>query len=139
MSEEEAPAEKYEKTPEEILIEAEECLAQERFEAAIELYKEIVRAQPTLPTMAKACNDCGVAYANLEQYEMAMGFFNAALNLKQYLMDEGISTYYNLGLVYKLLGEEEEAEQCYQRAEQLKQEHKRRDDEAQRMLREVFE
>lgn len=139
MNEEGAPAAECEQTPEELLIEAEECLAQERFEAAIELFKQIVRAEPTLPTMAKACNDCGVAYASLEEYEMALGFFNAALNLKTYLIDEGISTYHNLGLVYQLMGDEEKAEQCFMRGQQLRQAHKARDKEAQQILKEVFD
>lgn len=139
MSEEGAPEAACERIPEELLLVAEECLAQERFEAAIELFKEIVRAEPTLPTMAKACNDCGVAYASLEQYEMALGFFNAALNLKKYLIDEGISTYNNIGLVYRLMGDDEKAEECFTRGEQLRQAHRARDKEAQQILKEAFE
>jgi tetratricopeptide (TPR) repeat protein len=82
--------------------------------------------------MAKACNDCGVAYASLNMPEMAIAFFNAALNLKEFLMDEGISTYYNLGLVYRTADDEEKAELCFKRAEQLKKEHKRGEDELKR-------
>ena len=127
------------KTAEDLLLVGEEYIAEGRFEEAIEVYREIIKKEPTLPTTAKACNDCGVAYASLEQYEMAIGFFNAALNLKKYFMDEGISTYYNLGQVYRTTGDDEKAEQCFKRAETLKQEHKRRDEEARRVLSSVFE
>ena len=97
MSEESEPKGEEEKTAEDLLLVGEEHISEGRFEEAIEVYKEIIKREPTLPTTAKACNDCGVAYASLEQYEMAIGFFSAALKLKEYLMDEGISTYYNLG------------------------------------------
>jgi len=120
------------KTAEDLLLVGEEYLTEGRFEDAIKVYKEIVKKEPRLPTTAKACNDCGFAYASLEQYEMAIGFFNAALNLKEYLMDEGISTYYNLGQVYKIAGDEEKAKECFRRGDTLKQEHKRRDEEARR-------
>ncbi len=138
MGEEREPEEKEGKSAEDLLILAEEHLAEERYEEAIKIYKEIVKGEPTLPTLAKACNDCGVAYASLEQYDAAIGFFNAALNLKQYLMDEGISAYYNLGQVYKIIGDEEKAEHCFKRGETLKREHKRRDEEAQRMFSSVL-
>ncbi|MCK4475487.1 MAG: hypothetical protein KAU16_02055 [Methanophagales archaeon] len=123
-----------EKTAEDLLLLGEEYLAEGKSEKAIEVYKEIVKKEPVLPTMAKACNDCGTAYASLEQYEMAIGFFNAALNLKDYLMDEGISACYNLGQVYKIMGDEEKAEQYFKRGDMIKQEHKRRDEEAQRIF-----
>lgn len=127
------------KTAEDLLLVGEECLAEGKFEEAIDVYREIIKKEPTLTTTAKACNDCGVAYASLEQYEMAIGFFNAALNLKQYLMDEGISTNYNLGQVYKITGDDEKAEQCFKRGDALQQEHKRRDEEARRVLSSVFD
>jgi tetratricopeptide (TPR) repeat protein len=139
MGEEKEPAEMEEKTAEELLLVGEEYIAEGRFEEAIEVYKEIIKKEPTLPTTAKACNDCGVVYASLKQYEMAIGFFNAALNLKKYLMDEGISTYYNLGQIYNIMGEKEKAEQCFKRADTLEQEHKRRDSEARRIFSEVFD
>jgi len=128
-----------EKTAEDLLLVGEKYIADGRFEEAIEVYREIIKKEPTLPTTAKTCNDCGVAYASLEQYEMAIGFFNVALNLKQYFLDEGIATYYNLGQVYNIMGEDEKAEQCFKCAETLKQEHKRRDEEAKRTLSSVFE
>ena len=140
MSEEkEKPGEEEEKTAEELLLVAEKCIADGRFEEALEIYREIINKEPTRPTTAKTCNDCGVVYANLEQYENAIGCFNAALNLKQYLMDEGIAAYYNLGQVYKITGEEEKGEECIKRAETLTQEHKRRDEEARRVFSEVFD
>lgn len=123
-----------EKTAEDLVIIGEEYLAEKKYEEAIEVYKEIVRKEPILPTMAKVCNDCGVAYASLEQYEMAIGFFNAALNLREYLMDEGISACYNIGQVYRAMGDEEKAEEYFKRAEMTKQAHKRRDEEAQRIF-----
>ncbi|MHC1611332.1 MAG: tetratricopeptide repeat protein [Candidatus Methanospirareceae archaeon] len=135
MSEEE----EEEKTAEDLLLLGERYIADGRFEEAIEVYKEIIKREPTLPTTAKACNDCGVAYASLEQYEMAIGFFNIALNLREYLLDEGIATYYNLGEVYKIMGDDEKAEQCFKYAEMLKQEHRHRDEEARRIFSSVFD
>ena len=120
------------KTAEELLLVGEECLTAGKFEDAIAIYKEIVKREPRLPTLAKACNDCGVAYASLKMNEMAVSFFNAALNLSDYLMDEGISTYINLGQIYKLMAEDEKAEECFRRSEQLKREHKRREEEMKR-------
>jgi tetratricopeptide (TPR) repeat protein len=128
-----------EKTAEELLVVGEEYLADGRFEDAIEVYREIIKKEPTLPTTAKVCNDCGVAYASLEQYEMAIGFFNAALNLKQYLMDEGVATCYNLGQVYETTGDEEKAKEYFRRGDMLKEEHKRRDAEARRLFSEIFD
>lgn len=123
-----------EKTAEELLTVGEEYLGEGKYEEAIEVYKEIVKKEPRRPTLAKACNDCGAAYVSIEEYEMAIGFFNAALNLRDYLMDEGISTCYNLGLLYRRMGDEEKAEEYFKRGDMLKQEHKRRDEEAMRIL-----
>ncbi|MCD6210385.1 MAG: tetratricopeptide repeat protein [Methanophagales archaeon] len=125
------------KTAEELLILGEECLADGRYEDAIKVYKEIVKREPIMPTLAKTCNDCGVAYANLEDYEMAIGFFNAALNLRDYLMDGGISTYYNLGQVYRLMGDEENADESFKRGDRIKQEQEERDEAARRVLSSV--
>ena len=123
------------KTAEELLSLAEERLNEGKFEEAIEIYKEIVKKDPLHPTLAKACNDCGVAYASLEQYEMAIGFFNTALNLSNYLMDEGVSTCYNLAQIYKTTGDDEKADEYFNRAVAIKEEHKRRDEEAKRTLK----
>jgi tetratricopeptide (TPR) repeat protein len=120
------------KTAEDLLLVGEDLLEKGQLEDAIHIYKEIVKKEPRQPTMAKACNDCGVAYASLKMYEMAIGFFNAALKLKAYLMDEGISTYYNLGLVYRTAGDEEKAKLCFKSAEKLEQEHKRSENELKR-------
>ena len=125
------------KTAEELLILGEECLADGRYEDAIKVYKEIVKREPIMPTLAKTCNDCGVAYANLEDYGMAIGFFNAALNLRDYLMDGGISTYYNLGQVYRLMGDEEKADESFRRGDRIKQEQEERDEAARRVLSSV--
>ncbi|RZN41349.1 MAG: tetratricopeptide repeat-containing protein [Methanophagales archaeon ANME-1-THS] len=138
MGEEREPGEIEAKSVEDLVVIAEEYLAEERYEDAIKVFKEIVKREPTLPLMAKTCNDCGVAYASMEQYEMAMGFFTAALNLRAYLIDEGISAYLNLGQVYKLVGDEEKAEECFRQGETLRREHKRRDDEARRMLSSIL-
>ena len=123
------------KTAEELLSLAEGHLNEENFEAAIEIYKEIVKKDPLHPTLAKACNDCGVAYASLNQYDLAIGFFNTALNLSNYLMDEGVSTCYNLAQIYKTTGDDEKADEYFNRAVAIKEEHKRRDEEAKRMLK----
>ncbi len=132
--EEEKLEELREKAAEELLIVGEEYLADGRFEDAIQVYKEIVKKEPILPTLAKACNDCGVAYASLEDYEMAIGFFNAALNLRDYLIDGGVSTYYNLGQVYKLMGDEAKAEECFSRGDRLKEEQEERDEISRHIL-----
>jgi len=125
------------KTAEELLILGEEYLAEGKYEDAIKVYKEIVKKEPLMPTLAKTCNDCGVAYANLEDYEMAIGFFNAALNLRDYLMDGGISTYYNLGQVYRLMGDEEKADERFRRGDRIKQEQEERDEAARRVFSSV--
>jgi len=122
------------KTAEDLLLLGEEYLVEGKYEEAIEVYREIVKKEPILPTLAKACNDCGTAYASLEQHEMAIGFFNAALNLRAYLMDEGISACYNLGQVYRIIGDEEKAEEYFQRGDMIKREHIRRDEQAQRIF-----
>jgi tetratricopeptide (TPR) repeat protein len=123
-----------EKTPEELLSIGEEHLAGGKFKEAIEIYKEIVKRDPILPTLAKACNDCGVAYAQLEQYEMAIGFFNTALNLSDYLMDEGLSACSNLALVYRTIGDKEKAGQYDKRAGLIREERRKREEEAKRVL-----
>jgi len=119
MEEKEEGEEIRGKTAEELLILGEEYLSEGRYEDAIKVYKEIVKKEPLMPTLAKTCNDCGVAYANLEDYEMAIGFFNAALNLRDYLIDGGISTYYNLGQVYRLMGDDEKAEESFRRGDRI--------------------
>jgi len=125
------------KTAEELLILGEEYLSEGRYEDAIKVYKEIVKKEPLMPTLAKTCNDCGVAYANLEDYEMAIGFFNAALNLRDYLIDGGISTYYNLGQVYRLMGDDEKAEESFRRGDRIKREQEERDEAARRVFSSV--
>jgi tetratricopeptide (TPR) repeat protein len=122
------------RTAEELLSLAEERLTEGNFKESIEIYKEIVKKDPLHPTLAKACNDCGVAYASLTQYDMAIGFFNTALNLSNYLMDEGVSTCYNLAQIYKTMGDDEKADEYFSRAVAIKEEHKRRDEEAKRAL-----
>lgn len=134
MAEERSGSGDGKKSAEEMLSLAEEHLNDGRFGAAIEIYKKIVKKDPLHPTLAKACNDCGVAYASLEQYDMAIGFFNTALNLSNYLMDEGISTCYNLAQIYKTTGDDEKADEYFNRAVAIKEEHKRRDEEAKRTL-----
>ena len=73
-----------EKTAEELLEIGGAFLQEGKYEDAIRIYKEILKKRPTLPTLAKACNDCGVAYASLEQYELAVKFFNAAADPVSY-------------------------------------------------------
>jgi len=134
MKEENEPEGVEEKTAEELLLVGERYLAEGRYEEAIEIYKAIVRKEPLYNTLAKTCNDCGTAYANLEQYDMAISFFNAALNLSYYLMDEGISTCYNLAQVYKINGDAAKTDQYIKRAELIKKEQKRRNEDALRIM-----
>ena len=134
MQEERETTEMAGKTAEDLLLVGEEYLAKGKFEDAINVYKEIVMKEPIRTTLAKTCNDCGVAYASLEQYDMAIGFFNAALNLKQYLMDEGISACYHLARIYRLTDDDEKAELYLKRAELIREEQKRRTEEAERIF-----
>ena len=123
-----------EKTAEELLEIGGAFLQEGKYEEAIRIYKEILKRRPTLPTLAKACNDCGVAYASLEQYELAVKFFNAAADLREYLIDDGISVFQNLARVYSLLGDEQKAERNRQIAENLRKEFIRRNKEIQQMF-----
>ncbi len=134
MAEEKNTGNMEEETAEELILVGEEYLAEGKYEEAIEVYREIVRRDPLLPTLAKACNDCGAAYASLKQYEMAISFFNAALNLSDYLLDDGISACYNLVRVYRLIDDEEKVQQYIKRAELIKEEQKIRNDLAQKVL-----
>jgi len=127
-------AEGEEKTAEELLEIGGAFLQEGKYEDAIRIYKEILKRRPTLPTLAKACNDCGVAYASLEQYELAVKFFNAAADLREYLIDDGISVFQNLARVYSLLGDEQKAERNRQIAENLRKEFIRRNKEIQQMF-----
>jgi len=121
-----------EKTAEELLEIGGAFLQEGKYEDAIRIYKEILKKRPTLPTLAKACNDCGVAYASLEQYELAVKF--AAADLREYLIDDGISVFQNLARVYSLLGDEQKAERNRQIAENLRKEFIRRNKEIQQMF-----
>ena len=129
-----AEGEGEEKTAEELLEIGGAFLQEGKYEDAIRIYKEILKRRPTLPTLAKACNDCGVAYASLEQYELAVKFFNAAADLREYLIDDGISVFQNLARVYSLLGDEQKAERNRQIAENLRKEFIRRNKEIQQMF-----
>ena len=126
-----------EKTAEELLEIGGAFLQEGKYEEAIKIYEEILkkRPRPTLPTLAKACNDCGVAYASLGQYELAIKFFNAAADLREYLIDDGISVFQNLARVYSLLGDEQKAERSRKIAEKLQKEFIRRNQEIQQMFK----
>jgi tetratricopeptide (TPR) repeat protein len=119
---------------EELLIIGERYIEEGKYEEAIKVYKEIIKKEPTRPTLAKVCNDCGVVYASLEEYEMAIGFFNAAINLKDFLIDDGVSAYFNLACVYRILGENEKADQYFKMGEKIRQEYIRRNEEAQNIF-----
>ncbi len=134
VSAEGAEVDGEEKTAEELLEIGGAFLQEGKYEDAIRIYKEILKKRPTLPTLAKACNDCGVAYASLEQYELAVKFFNAAADLREYLIDDGISVFQNLARVYSLLGDEQKAERNRQIAENLRKEFIRRNKEIQQMF-----
>jgi len=134
MTEEENTENMAEETAEELILVGEEYLAEGKYEEAIEVYKEIVRGEPLLTTLAKACNDCGAAYASLKQYDNAISFFNAALNLSDYLLDDGISACYNLVRVYRLIDDEEKVQQYIKRAELIEEEQKIRNDTAQKIM-----
>ena len=130
-----AEGDREEKTAEELLEIGGAFLQEGKYEDAIKIYKEILKKQPTLPTLAKACNDCGVAYASLGQYELAIKFFNAAADLREYLIDDGISVFQNLARVYSLLGDEQKAERSRKIAEKLQKEFIRRNQEIQQMFK----
>ena len=123
-----------EASAEELLIIGERYIEEGKYEEAVKVYKDIIKKEPTRPTLAKVCNDCGVVYASLEEYEMAIGFFNSAINLKDFLLDDGISAYFNLAGVYRILGENEKADQYFKMGEKIRQEYIRRNEEAQNIF-----
>lgn len=62
-----------------------------------------MKKEPILPMLAKACNDCEVAYISLDP---------RSIESHGLLMDECISAYYNFGFLFinKMIRAEEKAE-----------------------------
>ena len=123
-----------EKTPEDLLDVGEQYLYDGKYGEAIAIYKEVIKRGASLPTLAKVCNDCGVAYASMERYDRAVGFFNAAASLREYLIDDGISVFRNLARVYSLMGDEEKAERSRKIAKAIEEEVIQRNREAMQMF-----
>ena len=96
-----------------------EYIRMKKYWKAIEIFELIIDDEPRLTTLAKAYNDCGIAYAELGNYEKAIENFEEAINLDRYLLDSGAKAYRNLGHVYELMGDEEKAKENFEKAEVL--------------------
>jgi len=85
----------------------------------VAIFEKIIKNEPGLTHIAKAYNGCGIAYAELGEYDKAIEQFEEALNLSRYLVDFGARTYRNLAQVYELLGEEDKAKENREKAETI--------------------
>jgi len=94
-----------------------EYIRMKKYWKAIEIFELIIDDKPRLTHLAKAYNDCGIAYAELGIYEKAIANFEEAINLERYLIDFGARAYRNLGHVYELMGDEERAKKNFEQAE----------------------
>ena len=112
---EEAPFE----DPELMIDVGNEYLEMKKYRQAVAIFEKIIKNEQGLTHIAKAYNGCGIAYAELGEYEKAIEQFEAALNLSRYLVDFGAKTYRNLAQVYELLGEEDKAKENRERAETI--------------------
>ena len=90
-----------------------------KYRQAVAIFEKIIKNEQGLTHIAKAYNGCGIAYAELGEYEKAIEQFEAALNLSRYLVDFGAKTYRNLAQVYELLGEEDKAKENREKAETI--------------------
>jgi len=112
---EEAPFE----DPELMIDVGNEYLEMKKYRQAVAIFEKIIKNEQGLTHIAKAYNGCGIAYAELGEYEKAIEQFEAALNLSRYLVDFGAKTYRNLAQVYELLGEEDKAKENREKAETI--------------------
>jgi len=96
-----------------------EYLEMKKYRQAVAIFEKIIKNEQGLTHIAKAYNGCGIAYAELGEYEKAIEQFEAALNLSRYLVDFGAKTYRNLAQVYELLGEEDKAKESREKAEMI--------------------
>ena len=112
---EEAPFE----DPELMIDVGNEYLEMKKYRQAVAIFEKVIKNEQGLTHIAKAYNGCGIAYAELGEYEKAIEQFEAALNLSRYLVDFGAKTYRNLAQVYELLGEEDKAKENREKAETI--------------------
>lgn len=99
-----------------------ELLAMGEYEKAIDLLKNLIANEKRRTFLAKAYNSCGVAYAELGDYDKAVEYFEKAIELRRYLVDFGARTYSNLARVYELMGNEKKARECREKCEILQEE-----------------
>lgn len=99
-----------------------ELLAMGGYEKAIDLFKNLIANEKRRTYLAKAYNSCGVAYAELGDYDKAIEYFEKAIELRRYLIDFGARTYFNLARVYELVGNKEKARECREKGEILQEE-----------------
>ncbi len=105
--------------PEMLIDVGNEYLSMHKYRQAIEIFETIIETEKGLTHLAKAHNGCGIAYAELGEYDKAIEEFEEALNLSRYLIDFGARTYRNLAQVYELIGEEEKAKENREKAETI--------------------
>lgn len=98
-----------------------EFIRMKKYWKAIELFEQIIEDKPRLTHLAKAYNDCGIAYAELGMYEKAIENFEEAINLERYLIDFGARAYRNLAHVYELMGDTEKAKKNFEKAEVIEE------------------
>lgn len=94
-----------------------EYIHKKKYQKAVEIFEMIIDDKPLLTHLAKAYNGCGIAYAELGNYEKAIENFEDAINLSGYLVDSGAKAYRNLGQVYEATGDKEKAKENFEKAE----------------------
>jgi len=105
--------------PEMMIDVGNEYLGMKKYRQAVAIFEKIIKNEQGLTHIAKAYNGCGIAYAELGEYDKAIEQFEEALNLSRYLVDFGARTYRNLAQVYELLGEEDKAKENREKAETI--------------------
>jgi tetratricopeptide (TPR) repeat protein len=122
MQVEEGVSEKPFEDPEMMIEVGNEYIVLKKYQKAVEIFEKIIAEKPVLTRLAKAYNGCGIAYAELGDYEKAIENFEEAITLSRYLIDFGAKTYHNLGHVYELMGDKEKAEENIEKAKVIEAE-----------------
>ena len=120
QAEEACPKKRFE-DPSQMLDVGTEYIKMKKYWKAVEIFELIIEDKPRLTHLAKAYNDCGIAYAELGIYEKAIANLEEAINLERYLIDFGARAYRNLGRVYELMGDTEKAKKNIEKAEVIEE------------------
>ena len=96
-----------------------EYMVMKKYRKAIEIFERIIQTEQLLTHLAKAYNSCGIAYAELGEYENAIENFEAAITLSGYLIDSGAKAYHNLGRLYERMGDKEKAKENYDKEKEI--------------------